>query len=408
MIKFIMLVFCLVAIPVWANDPESIFQRAKQALVAGKEKEAQVLFQQLQALSLSQQQQQQIETFHSGHRLYLKKKLRLAEKLRNQGECQTAADLYQALSNHDATRRSALTGLQACGQPAVRPRSLRTFGLMQITSGFDDNPARVNQDLSSNKEKQASSGFQRFKVQLGLRADLNSSWSGVVGATLSEQDYWHDQADPYEPGYQQFNAQLNYRSAKRWQLSLPLRWRNNQYDGSAFNQWQSIGAQLHWRNRDWRQRFSLQGREYQYLQTSQKVFDGSEQRLAYTLSLYSGKQRLDAGLRWREREASSQVDYDHHQITGILRWRSDDHCWWQVCSYGLLTSHFYQRSYHASDPASQYFDRNYQGQSLAAKWRNRWSDWHMDIDGKWQKRHSNNDSYSYQRWLFDLALGYRF
>ena len=406
MIKFIALLCALFSCVVSAADPESIFQQAKQTLVKGDEPEAERLFQHLQSMPLTELQKNQIRTFRNGHQLFLKKKLRLAKRLMNNDKCEQAISMYQSLSDYRSTRRQAQLGLKKCRHDSRE--SLRIFGLVQFSSGYDDNPARINQDVNGNNDDLNGSGFQRVKAQLNLKASFDPGWALGIGARVSEQDYFQDQADLYAASYQQLNAQLVYNASRHWQWSLPLRTRNTQYDGNGFNQWWSIGSQLNWRNQQWRQRFSLESREYQYQQNSQQKFDGSEQRLAYTLSRFIGKHRIDAGVRWRERVASSAADYDHHQVSGIIRWRSGDVCWSQLCSFTLLSAQVYQRSYHANDPASLYFDRNYQGQSLALKWRNRWSDWQLDLNGKWQKRHSNDDSYSYQRGQIDLALGYRF
>lgn len=411
MIKYLCLFFLFITSPLMADDADALFQRAKQALSAGQEQQADIMFVRLQAMKLTDKQRRQIAAFRKGHALLTKKKLRLARKLAGAGDCDRANVLFSDLLKYHTTRRAALNAQQRCA-PATAEVGLSVAGWLQASLGIDDNPARINQDLNTEKgsrdNAQPGSGFQRYRSQLNMKYPLSERWSSILGAGLSQLNYSDAQADPYASAYQQLNARFNYKASGRWGWRVPLRWRHNQYDGKDFNQWLSIGSQLNWRNRQWRQRFTLEGRQYRYQQASQKKFDGEEQRLAYTLSAYAGKQRIDAGLRWRERRASKTADYDHHQSTAVMRWRSGDACWWQVCSYSLLSAQLYQRSYHANDRSSQYFRRNYQGQSIALRWRNQWADWQFDLNGKWQKRHSNNDTYSYQRWQFDAALGYRF
>jgi hypothetical protein len=386
---------------------------AQLALLLGHEQQAKAMFASLQQRSdVSLQQKKNMRVFTTQFERALEKKLKLARRWVQSGDCDKTNDVLLYLIQYESSQRQAKKYLKQC-RAKEYSISLRIGGQV----GVDSNVALSNEQLEENKPFIISGSYQDWNVL--IKANAPKSPRGINGLSVAKEfslipSYYFSSRE-YDTQVSSYYDQINHKAQLEFKLKnwlgldwrMPIYFRYSEYAGQHYNN--SFGTKLsaaHYVDNR-KHQVSLRWKKREYIDPLNQDHDSRLLDFGYQFGLNLKSIYLQGQIN-QQILTGPEAENDRYQSSSLaLKFN------YRLSLLG--PAGFRYRTFATYSIKS----RNYQGEELGRAREDLRQEyqvglslynknWRIKTDYSFQQRNSNVSVYDFQRSKFELGFYYGF
>ncbi len=405
---------------------DELLQLALLADLLGKEQQADTLFTNILAnKKVSRQVKDNIKRFRISLKISLQKRLKQAQILLTNNNCDQAQLKFKTLLSFNKTKSAATLGLKACQQKLKLHSIVNIFkpigfsGKLNYRLGKDNNAGADNEELLTEDNQLIDDSFTYLNINAAYKWRIKRA---------GQHTYIQPRYNYVQKEYESMNAQIYGSNSHKFQISLKTKTANNvtwnlpmsakwlSLGGKSYAQYQSLLPSVSWPatigGLSVKNRVQWQIKKRTYIRPDYKAREGISHTLDFDIKLHAWGATFKPQVWFRQQSTKIDNSYAYDAWAFALSVKFQQQKWLYSLWY-QYTNYQYQEANPvlANSSLDESYDQARESQREDVRGSIHYQfikNWQLYFQTSVTQQHSNHAIYQFDRIKSEVGLSFKF